>query len=136
MLQICAITVQRTAILSNLFYFLQPKKFFERKIFNSVVGVFLAFPDLDNDAQTYARILQSRTVGVLNITYVCVSPRLESQRRRARIPLPALFLTYFYILINARLFFITKKQTFVDKFQSFSTSGLYFSRKSPIFRRN
>ena len=41
------------------------KKIFERKIFNSVVGVSFPFPDFAHDAQTLCRI-----AGILYHTYV------------------------------------------------------------------
>ena len=50
------------------------EKIFERKIFNSVVGVFFPFPDTAHDAQTYARGY-CRTDSALKNTYVSASLR-------------------------------------------------------------
>ena len=102
------------------------KNFFERKIFNSVVGIFFLFLEL-----SMTRRVQVCRVDVLSNTDVG-SHRCSKTGGGGFKSLNRPFLTSFYILVNTFFFLSTKIQVFLTKSRRFLVNGLFFSQNDPF----
>ena len=123
------------------FSFSVKKSFRKRNIQFSSRG-FFPFPETTHDAQAYARAYCRIVIGLTN---TCVGVlRLGSQRWWVRIQPKVVgwnihsqnFLLVFRYSLTHSCCLIQKKQGFFHKNQCFFISGLFFSWKISIFRRN
>ena len=104
------------------------EKHFEMKIINSVVGVFLLFPDFAHDAQNRRQIRW-----YLVLCMFCLSPGFENQSWRVLIKLSTKSATYFGYLLTQSFFLKAKNKDFFDKILGFFSTKyritqLFFSK--------
>ena len=95
---------------SKFLLFSVEKFFFERKIFNSVVGVFFLFLKLP-----MKRRVQVCRVGFFYEYKYRVSPRFGSRRWLVRIPLLNIFLRLFRYSLTRFYFLTTEKWDYLEK---------------------
>ena len=103
------------------------RKIFERKIFNSVVGVssfflFLKVP--------MTRRLYGRAVSTLSNTKGSALPRLRGHSMLVQFPLSAIIFTFFKILVNPFLIYDTKNKASSTNFEAFRKAGFFLGNFS------